>query len=241
VVALERGARPSDRIGCGPLDWAGQHFTSGCGGSLSLRQALAISSNTAALRLARKDGLDAVVSKGRDLGFTSPLAPVPGLALGQSEVTLLELTAAYATVAADGLWRAPTTIRRLTDAEACGASQAAGERGGADCRASAGSSRMVSSPGRRVMSPATAKAMRTLLEAVVSGGTGSAAYVGAGSWGKTGTTNEGRDLLFVGYAPRRQWVIGIWLGNDDNSPTAASSALAASLFGEIVRSAPPGP
>ncbi len=240
VVALERGARPGDRIGCGPLDWGGQHFSSGCGGSLSLRQALAISSNTAALRLARKDGLDAVVSKGRDLGFTSPLAPVPGLALGQSEVTLLELTAAYATVAADGLWRAPTTIRRLTDAEACPTSQAPGERGGADCRASAGSSRAITSPGRRVMSPATAKAMRTLLEAVVSGGTGSAAYVGAGSWGKTGTTNEGRDLLFVGYAPRRQWVIGIWLGNDDNSPTAASSALAASLFGEIVRSAPPG-
>lgn len=129
VVALERGARPGDRISCGPLDWGGQHFSSGCGGSLSLRQALAISSNTAALRLARKGGLDAVVSKGRDLGFTSPLAPVPGLALGQSEVTLLELTAAYASVAADGLWRTPTTIRRLTDAEACGASQAAGERG----------------------------------------------------------------------------------------------------------------
>ena len=147
---------------------------------------------------------------------------------------LLELTAAYASVAADGLWRAPTTIRRLTDAEACGAS------GGADCRASAGSSRAVSSPGRRVMSPTTAKAMRVMLEAVVSGGTGGAGYVGAGSWGKTGTTNDGRDLLFVGYAPRRQWVIGIWLGNDDNSPTAASSALAASLFGEIVRSAPPG-
>lgn len=241
VVALERGARPGDRIGCGPLDWGGQHFSSGCGGSLSLRQAMAISSNTAALRLARKDGLDAVVSKGRDLGFTSPLAPVPGLALGQSEVTLLELTAAYATVATDGLWRAPTTIRRLTDAEACAASQTGTAPGGADCRASAGSSRAITNPGRRVMSPATAKAMRTLLEGVVSGGTGSAAYVGVGSWGKTGTTNEGRDLLFVGYAPRRQWVIGIWLGNDDNSPTAASSALAASLFGEIVRSAPPGP
>ena len=89
------------------------------------------------------------------------------------------------------------------------------------------------------MSAATAKAMRTLLEAVVSGGTGSAAYVGTGSWGKTGTTNEGRDLLFVGYAPRRQWVIGIWLGNDDNSPSQASSALAAGLWGEIIRSTRP--
>ncbi|WP_216902878.1 transglycosylase domain-containing protein [Synechococcus sp. CCY 9618] len=239
LVALERGAKPGDRIGCGPLEWAGQRFASGCGGSLSLRQALAISSNTAALRLARKDGLDAIVRKGRDLGFTSPLAPVPGLALGQSEVTLLELTAAYAAVAAEGVWRPPTTIRRLTDAEACPGSQSSAGNGGADCRAAG--ARAVASPGRRVTSVATAKAMQSLLEAVVSGGTGRAADVGPGSWGKTGTTNEGRDLLFVGYVPRRHWVIGIWLGNDDNSPTAASSALAASLWGEIVRTAPPAP
>jgi membrane peptidoglycan carboxypeptidase len=237
LVALERGVRPEDRVGCGPLEWAGQRFASNCGGTLSLRQALAISSNTAALRLASEDGLEAIVRKGRDLGFTSPLAPVPGLALGQSEVTLLELTAAYAAVAADGLWRPPTTIRRLTDAEACPAPQLSGEKGGAGCRAA--STRSVASPGRRVMTSGTAKAMATLLEGVVSGGTGSAAYVGPGSWGKTGTTNEGRDLLFVGYAPRRHWVIGIWLGNDDNRPTAATSALAASLWGEIVRSAPP--
>lgn len=241
VVALERGARPGDRIGCGPLEWAGQRFTSGCGGTLSLRQALAISSNTAALRLARKDGLEALVRKGRDLGFSSPLAPVPGLALGQSEVTLLELTAAYAAVAADGLWRPPTTIRRLTDAEACPTTGITGPEAGAGCRATATGARAVSSPGRRVMSSTTAKAMQSLLEAVVRGGTGRAAYVGPGSWGKTGTTNEGRDLLYVGFAPRRHWVIGIWLGNDDNSPTAASSALAASLWGEIVRSAPPAP
>ncbi len=241
VVALERGARPGDRIGCGPLEWAGQRFASGCGGTLSLRQALAISSNTAALRLARRDGLEAIVRKGRDLGFSSPLAPVPGLALGQSEVTLLELTAAYAAVAADGLWRPPTTIRRLTDAEACPTTsrRVGGPQGGADCRATTTGARAVSSPGRRVMSSTTAKTMQSLLEAVVSGGTGRAADVGPGSWGKTGTTNEGRDLLYVGYAPQRHWVIGIWLGNDDNSPTAASSALAASLWGEIVRSAPP--
>jgi membrane peptidoglycan carboxypeptidase len=58
--------------------------------------------------------------------------------------------------------------------------------------------------------------------------------------GKTGTTNEGRDLLFVGFVPQRHWVIGVWLGNDDNSPTRASSALAASLWGQIVRTTPPG-
>jgi penicillin-binding protein 1A len=75
----------------------------------------------------------------------------------------------------------------------------------------------------------------------VRGGTGTAAYVGGEEGGKTGTTNEGRDLLFVGIEPRRHWVMGIWLGNDDNRSTRASSALAASLWSEIVRASGPSP
>jgi membrane peptidoglycan carboxypeptidase len=248
VVAFERGATPADPIGCGPLRWQGQFFDSACGGSISLRQALAISSNTAALRLARRVGLEAIVQKARDLGITSPLVAVPGLALGQSEVTLLELTAAYAPVANDGIWHPPTTVRHLTDAERCqgpgsgvgekaGAGGKGGEGGQARCRS--GEGKPASTPGRRVMKQSTARAMQQLLQAVVSSGTGTDAYVGGGAGGKTGTTNDARDLLFVGYEPRRHWVMGIWLGNDDNRPTRATSAMAASLWGEIIRSAPP--
>ncbi|HYP04398.1 MAG TPA: transglycosylase domain-containing protein, partial [Cyanobium sp.] len=248
VVAFERGATPSDPIGCGPLRWQGQFFDSACGGSISLRQALAISSNTAALRLARRVGLEAIVQKARDLGITSPLVPVPGLALGQSEVTLLELTSAYAAVANDGIWHPPTTVRHLTDAERCqgtgsgaGEKAAAGGKGteGGQARCRSGGGKPASSPGRRVMKQSTARAMQQLLQAVVSSGTGTDAYVGGGAGGKTGTTNDARDLLFVGYEPRRHWVMGIWLGNDDNRPTRATSAMAASLWGEIIRSAPP--
>jgi penicillin-binding protein 1A len=277
VVALEQGARPADAIACGPLRWRGQFFDSGCGGSISLRQALAISSNTSALRLARRVGLEAVVQKARDMGITSSLNPVPGLALGQSEVTLLELTAAYGAVADDGIWHPPSTIRRLTDAERCpsspggsaparpaaGAGATAGPStgpspgpsGGAsgsgsgsaarnaatpvECRPGQAASRSGSSPGRRVMKAGTARAMQELLRGVVNSGTGTAAYVGGGAWGKTGTTNEARDLLFVGYDPERHWVMGVWLGNDDNRPTRASSALAASLWGEIIRASQP--
>jgi membrane peptidoglycan carboxypeptidase len=226
VVALERGKRPGDVVGCGPLRWRGQFFDSGCGGSLSLRTALAASSNTAALRLAREVGLEAVVQKARDLGIRSPLAPVPGLVLGQSEVTLLELTAAYAAVANNGIWNPPTTIRRLTDAEACPTvpRTAASSRGGA------------AAPDCRTM---TARDMRTLLQGVVNNGTGSAAWVGGGAAGKTGTTNEARDLLFVGFLPERHWTMGVWLGNDDNRPTRASSALAAGLWGDILRASSP--
>ena len=245
LVALERGLAPGDSVGCGPLRWRGQFFDSGCGGSLSLRSALARSSNTAALRLARDMGLEAVVQKARDLGIRSPLSPVPGLALGQSEVTLLELTAAYAAVANEGMWHPPTTIRRLTDAEACPTPT----RGGApprstpaaspsDCRAAA-PSRGSTHPGRRVMKQQTARDLRSLLQGVVNGGTGTAAWVPGGAAGKTGTTNDARDLLFVGFLPERHWTMGIWLGNDDNQPTRATSALAASLWAEILRATAP--
>ena len=77
-----RGPNREIAIGCGPLRWRGQFFTSGCGGTLSLRQALAMSSNTAALRVARKVGLEAVVNKARDLGITSPLATGAGPGAG---------------------------------------------------------------------------------------------------------------------------------------------------------------
>jgi penicillin-binding protein 1A len=236
VVAIERGARPSDGIACGQLQWAGQLFDSACGGTISLRQALASSSNTAALRLARQVGLESVVQKARDLGITSPLQPVPGLVLGQSEVTLLELTGAYLAVANDGLWLAPSTIRKLTDGEHC---PAKGEE--SRCRLAASGGKTTPTTTRRVMSQATARTMQELLRTVVSSGTGSAAYVHPGVGGKTGTTNEGRDLVFVGFDPSRQWVMGIWLGNDDNAPSQASSALAAALWSEIIRSTAPSP
>lgn len=231
LAALEKGRRPGDAVSCSPFQWRGQTFASTCGGNLSLRSAFATSSNTAALRLAQLVGLDAVVQKARDLGITTPLAPVPGLALGQSEVTLLELTSAFAAVANDGTWHAPTTIRRLTDGETCKGQPA--ER----CRENAAAGQATANPGRRVITPATAKAMQELLRSVVQSGTGRAAALGGAEGGKTGTTNDGRDLLFIGYDPRRQWVIGIWLGNDDNSPTRASSGLAASLWSEIIRTA----
>jgi membrane peptidoglycan carboxypeptidase len=242
LVALERGGRVTDAIACGPLQWSGQTFASDCGGSLSLASAFARSSNTAALRLARRAGLVAV-QKARDLGIRSPLEPVPGLALGQSEVTLLELTAAYATVANGGTWYAPSTIRRLVDGESCrnddrhrcATAADPGQSATPAKPAAGGGAGGGITPGRRVLAPATAQAMQELLRAVVRSGTGQAAYLGGQEGGKTGTTNDSRDLLFVGYDPKRHWVIGIWLGNDDNSPTRASSALAAGLWSEIIR------
>ena len=233
LVALEKGMKPDDPVPCGPMAWGGQRFGSGCRGELSLTAAFASSSNTAALRLARLFGLDAVVQMARALGLQSPLEPVPGLVLGQAEVRLLDLTAAYAAVANDGIWHAPSTIRQLTDATTAPVKPASG--GTARLATPTGPRSL--RPGQRVVRTATARQMQKLLQAVVRRGTGQAARLGGQEGGKTGTTNGGRDLLFIGIEPSRHWVMGIWLGNDDNRPTGASSAIAAALWSEIINAA----
>ena len=230
LAALERGLGPNDTVECSALQWRGQRFSSSCNGRISLNQAFATSSNTAALRLAQRVGLEPVVALARKLGISTPLDPVPGLALGQSEVHLLELTAAYAAVANDGLWHQPSTIRRLVDAETCRVERLK------DCGSLGGASHSLAGS-RQVVSKDVAQAMQGMLRSVVRSGTGRTAALGGQEGGKTGTTNDGRDLLFIGYEPQRHWVLGIWLGNDDNSPTAASSVLAATLWGDIMRAA----
>ena len=231
LAALEGGIKPDETIDCSSLNWRGQRFASTCRGRLSLTRAFASSSNTAALRLAQRVGLDQVVRQARALGITTPMDPVPGLALGQSEVRLIELTGAYAAVLNQGEWRPPTTIRRLLDAETCRDDRLN------ECGSLAGGNNPAVNAGRRAMRVESASQMQSLLRAVVRAGTGSAAALGGQEGGKTGTTNDGRDLLFVGYEPARHWVLGVWLGNDDNSPSSSSSALAASLWADIIRAA----
>jgi membrane peptidoglycan carboxypeptidase len=234
TLALERGLAAGSVVPCDPLNWGGIHYSSPCRGGLSLTTALASSSNTAALRLSRRVGLESVVQKARDLGIDSPMRAVPGLVLGQSEATLLEMSSLYAAIANGGIWHAPRTIRRLVDAERC--------QGLADqrCRRAADQAAPLANPGRRATTPRVSDTLRTMLQAVVRQGTGRAAYRGGGEGGKTGTTNDSRDLWFIGFDPARHWVVGVWLGNDDNRPTRAGSGLAAALWNEIIAAAGSG-
>ena len=181
------------------------------------------------MHLARRYSLDAVVRKARDFGITTPMAAVPGLVLGQSETVLLELTAAYAAVANGGIWTSPSTIRRLTDTETCPLDPS-------DCAQRS----LTSQRSRRVLPTDQAVVMQSLLRSVIQSGTGRAASLGGQEGGKTGTTNQGRDLTFIGYEPKRHWVMGVWLGNDDNSPTGQTSAAAAGLWKEIMLAAGQG-
>jgi membrane peptidoglycan carboxypeptidase len=77
--------------------------------------------------------------------------------------------------------------------------------------------------------------MTAVLQGVISSGTGTAARLGIGEAGKTGTTTANKDLLFIGYTPNPPLVTGIWLGNDDSSPTRGSSSIAAQTWGNYTR------
>jgi membrane peptidoglycan carboxypeptidase len=141
------------------------------------------------------------------------------------------MTGAYATFGDRGVWNRPHAIKRILDGGDC---QDANNR--KTCREiySFEKDRSASQP---VISPAVAETMTALLQGVVQGGTGQAANIGLRVAGKTGTTNNAVDLWFIGYLPSQNLVTGVWLGNDNSSPTWGSSAQAAALWGDYMREA----
>ena len=162
--------------------------------SITLADAFAQSSNVAAVRLQQQVGSDAVIAMARALGVTAPLAEGdPSLALGTSTMTLLELTAAYAGVAGNSFPVKPTAFPL-------------GEPGWTDWFFD----------GKDSLSGSTHAAIEEMLRRAINGGTGRAAMLSIPNFGKTGTTQDHRDALFVGYAG--DLVVGVWIGNDDNSP-----------------------
>lgn len=229
TAALEQGISPSTRYSCAPLTWKGQSFAGCSGGSLDLYTAVAASDNAVALRVGQDVGLDQIVRLSRRLGIRSNLTPVPGLVLGQSEVTLLEMTGAYAVVANQGQRNRPHAIQRILDSSDCRDRQQP-----KTCRVIYDYAQS-SEANVPTVQPSVADTMTTLLQGVIRSGTGRSAAIGLDEAGKTGTTNRGVDLWFIGYVPSRELVTGIWLGNDDNSPTTGSSAQAAQLWGDYMR------
>jgi len=230
AAALEEGIPPSQAFDCNDLTWNGQFFE-GCrsgGAPLDMYGGLALSENVVALRIAREVGLNDVVETAYRLGIESELNPAPGLVLGESEVTPLELTGAFGAIANDGVWNPPHGIRRVLDSSDCTDPN------------DANSCRVIYEFGQtgdtnqQVLSPQIAQTLTGLMQGVIQTGTGRSAFLGLGEGGKTGTTNDNRDLWFVGFVPGQELVTGIWLGNDDNTPTDGSSGQAAELWGDYM-------
>ncbi|MBE9029961.1 penicillin-binding protein, partial [filamentous cyanobacterium LEGE 11480] len=230
TTALEKGISPGTAYSCGALVWQGQQYGGGCGGgSMDFYSGVARSSNPVALRVAKAVGLNSVIQTARRMGLTSKLEAVPGLVLGQSSSSLLEMTAAFGVLGNGGVKMPVRTIRRVWDSNTCKDRQ-----NFKTCRLVFDAADEAGTP---VLQASTANTMTTLLRGVVTNGTGGSAAIGRDEVGKTGTTNNGVDLWFIGYVPSREIVTGVWLGNDNNQPTSGSSAQAAQLWGKYMAQA----
>ncbi len=197
LAALRAGWEPGDRIANTEITEGSYRPKNSRGRyseSLTLEDAFAQSSNVAAVRLLGEVGSDKVIATARDLGVTSPLAKGdPSMALGTGTMTLLELTSAYAAIAANAYPVEPHAFARP-------------EQGWFE--------KMWDGPSS--FSSSTRDEMQRMLRAAINKGTGRAATLSVPNFGKTGTTQDNRDALFVGFAG--DLVVGVWIGNDDNSP-----------------------
>jgi penicillin-binding protein 1A len=197
LAALRSGWTPDSMIDDRPITidgWTPVNSDRVYRGRITLREAFARSSNAATVRLSQAIGRDNVMRAARDLGITTPLPDKPSLALGTAGVSLLELTSAYAAVASG---RFPVVARGLPEEQPVEGLTAFFYRGG------------------RLDDGRDRAPMLDLLYAAANNGTGKRAALAVPTFGKTGTTQENRDALFVGFAGNL--VVGVWVGRDDNT------------------------
>jgi penicillin-binding protein 1A len=196
LAALRAGYRPEDLIEDRPITidgWSPANVDGVYRGEITLREAFLRSSNAAAVRLSERVGRQNVLRAARELGITSPLPDSPSVALGTAGVSLIELTGAYAAIASG---RYPVRPYGLPPPDEEEGFSSFFQRGGSLDR-------------ERDWGP-----MLDLLWAAANEGTGRRAAVAAPTFGKTGTTQNNRDALFVGFAGNL--VVGVWVGRDDD-------------------------
>jgi 1A family penicillin-binding protein len=200
-AALHQGYGPQDKVLDAPVDlhgWHPENYGHRHHGEVTLADAFANSLNDATVRLTQQIGIGQVIAAARDLGLHARLQNNPSLALGTSEVTLLDLTSAYAAVRAG---KAPVTpygissIKTAHDADAVALDRP--------------------SEAQHSLGPYQAQLIG-LLRGVVEHGTGRAAALDRFAAGKTGTTQDYKDAWFIGFDD--SLVVGVWIGNDDHSP-----------------------
>lgn len=177
--------------------WTPVNYGNKYRGPVSLRTALALSINTCAIQTIMQVTPKKVIQAARKLGITTSMSNSLALALGSSDVTLQEMVSAYATFASGGVKATPYVITKITDKDGRILEQNIPQQ-------------------KEVLSPQICYVMTNMLKSVVERGSGwYARYLNRPCAGKTGTTNEGSDVWFIGYTP--QLAAGVWVGYDDRS------------------------
>jgi penicillin-binding protein 1A len=226
LTAIEAGLTPETIRQDAPLDlkgWRPENYTHEYFGSVTLTQALAMSLNTVAVRLGLEVGAKNVVRTAHRLGISSKLDANPSIALGTSEVSVIELVGAYAPFANGGLGISPYVVTRI--------------------RTNEGKLLYMRQPDQLgpVIEPRYVAMMNTMMQETLLSGTARKAEIpGWMAAGKTGTSQDFRDAWFIGYTANL--VTGVWLGNDDNSPTkkATGGGLPVEVWTRFMRTAHQG-
>ena len=198
LAAVEQGATPETMVLDMPLNingWTPRNENGQNRGAMTMRQALAHSVNTVAARLQQDVGTAKVVATAHRLGIKSELRPGPALSLGASEVSLIELTGAYAVFASGGVAVEPHAVTRVRTNTKTVLYERPKTRS------------------RLIVAPDHVGIMSSMLNTAIVSGTGRrAALAGHVAAGKTGTTQDFRDAWFVGYTAHL--AAGVWVGND---------------------------
>jgi len=226
LTAVESGLTPDTIRQDAPLDikgWKPENYTHEYFGSVTLTQALAMSLNTVAVRLGLEVGPKNVVRTAHRLGISSKLEPNVSIALGTSEVSMLELVGAYAPFANGGYAVSPHVVTRIKTSTG----KVLYDR--------------PADPPNQVIEPRYDAMMNSMMrETLISGTARKAEIPGWTAAGKTGTSQDYRDAWFIGYTANL--VTGVWLGNDDNTPTrkATGGGLPVEVWSRFMKAAHQG-
>src|SRR5689334_5208048 len=226
LTAIEQGLTPETIRQDAPLDvkgWKPENYSHEYFGAVTLTQALAMSLNTVAVRVGLEVGPKNVVRTAHRLGISSKLEANPSIALGTSEVSMLELVGAYAPLANGGLGVSPHVVTRIKTLDGKLLYMRQSEQPA------------------QVIEPRNAAMMNQMMQETLISGTAKKAEIpGWTAAGKTGTSQDFRDAWFIGYTANL--VTGVWLGNDDNSPTkkATGGGLPVEVWTRFMRTAHQG-
>ncbi|MDQ0511946.1 transglycosylase domain-containing protein [Ancylobacter amanitiformis] len=221
LTAMERGLTPETVRDDAPIQikgWKPENFSHDYRGPVDLKTALSLSLNTVAVRLALEVGPDEVIKTAHRLGIMSKLEPNASIALGTSEVSLMEMASAYAPFANGGIAVTPHVIASVRD-----------KSGKILFAYAAPVSNLVVAP------PHVAMMNRMMQETLLTGTARRADLPGWPAAGKTGTSQDYRDAWFIGYTGR--FITGVWMGNDDSSPTRklGGSGLPVGVWSEVMK------